>query len=340
MEAEPFITIGIASYNYAAYLRRAFEAIKRQAFRDFEVLYCDDGSTDDSVAVIRALIRENPEMTIRLVEGKNGGVMANKNRILDNARGRYIMLCDADDWMEDDCLQVLAEAARKSDADRIVSVIRKVDENGHTLKIQEFGPCPSKWVEALHHGALYKRAVIKENGLRFVKAPDDFCFIEEFNIYAQKTEFVNKSVYNWYIHSDSTSSGGGARNAWKGAKILEGVMQYYQKLKPQVKKQDLDVLEAEVIKYYYHHMLSSTVECASWADVTQLYQTMQTIMREGIPSYIKNQRIRNCKNSCFRPGLARALFCLTVLDETHTLGVVLHLLWLKTNRKKKCCDAV
>ena len=52
----PYITIGIASYNYGKYLRRAFEAIKRQKFRNFEVLYCDDGSTDESVTIIQSFI--------------------------------------------------------------------------------------------------------------------------------------------------------------------------------------------------------------------------------------------------------------------------------------------
>lgn len=102
-EKEPLIIVVIASYNYARFLPRAFEAIKRQVFKDYEVLYCDDGSTDDSVAVIQSFIRDNPEMDIRLVQGENGGVVANKKRIQQNARGTYVMLCDAADWMADDC---------------------------------------------------------------------------------------------------------------------------------------------------------------------------------------------------------------------------------------------
>ena len=79
---EPFITIGIASYNYANYLPEAFEAIRNQKFRDFEILYCDDGSTDESVEVIKGFIRDNPDLQIRLVEAENQGIIANKNRDL------------------------------------------------------------------------------------------------------------------------------------------------------------------------------------------------------------------------------------------------------------------
>ena len=47
----PFLTIGIASYNYAKWLMIAFEAIQRQTFKDFEILYCDDGSTDEDLCI-------------------------------------------------------------------------------------------------------------------------------------------------------------------------------------------------------------------------------------------------------------------------------------------------
>ena len=132
-EKKPFITIGIASYNYAEYLPKAFEAIRRQRFTDYEILYCDDGSTDDSLPVICGLIADHPEMQIRLVAGENGGIMTNKNRILENARGEYLMICDADDWMDDNCLQVLGETARRTGADRVVSSAKEVDDDGRVV---------------------------------------------------------------------------------------------------------------------------------------------------------------------------------------------------------------
>ena len=89
----PFITIGIASFNYAKYLPEAFEAIRNQKFQDFEILYCDDGSTDESVEIIKGFMQDNPHMQIRLVEAENGGIVANKNRILDHARGKFLMVC-------------------------------------------------------------------------------------------------------------------------------------------------------------------------------------------------------------------------------------------------------
>lgn len=323
----PYITIGIASYNYGKYLRRAFEAIKRQKFRNFEVLYCDDGSTDESVTIIQSFIDENPSMEIRLIRGQNGGVMTNKNRILENARGTYVMLCDADDWMEDDCLEKLAEAAQKSDADRVVSKIRNVDEHGKIIKIQDFGMHPNKWVEVLHHGAIYKRKIIEDNNLRFELSPDDFCFIEEFNVYSKKTEFVSENLYNWYIHSDSTAGRGNNKSAWKGDQILKGVLRQYNKLKGLVAGEDLQALEAEVIKYYYNHLLAGVIEASTWKEVTQLYKIMHQNIEQAIPDYKKNKYISNRHEKIFRPNVSMVLWGMNLLETVKGLNTAVHLLW-------------
>lgn len=325
----PFITVGIASYNYARFLPRAFQALRRQTFQDFEVLYCDDGSTDDSVQVIEDLIRNNPDMCVRLVRGENAGVMENKNRILQNARGQYVMLCDADDWMDDDCLQVLADAAKKSGADRVVSEIRNVDDAGHTLKHQAFPANPSKWAEVLHHGALYKKALIEEHGLWFTqRIPDDFCFIERFNLYAEKTEFVHRAVYNWLIHSDSASRKGGAESAWKGGRIFEGIVQQSVELLPQISsEEDRLQLQAEVIKNYYFHLISGVVSVKGAAKIMPLYHAMREQMRTCGPEYLENPYISGKFPSLCRKETAKVLRILWLAEKLHLLPITLLAFW-------------
>lgn len=330
MHDAPFITVGIASYNYARFLPRAFQAMQRQTFRDFEILYCDDGSTDESVQIIQDLIKGHPDMRIRLVCGENAGVMENKNRILQNAQGKYIMLCDADDWMEDDCLQVLAEAAKKSNADRIVSVIRNVDDNGHALKLQEFGPTPSKWAEVLHHGALYKRALIQQYGLHFTqRIPDDFCFIEQFNLYAGTTEFVHRAVYNWLVHSDSASRKGGTESAWKGGRIFEGIVQQSLELLPKIEREEDQLqLQAEVIKNYYFHLISGVVSLRQPSKIGPLYRNMRQQMQLCASEYLSNPYISGKRPSLCRQETARVLHILWMAEKLHLLPVMLTAFWV------------
>lgn len=94
MIAPPRLTVLMSVYNGERYLREAIESILGQTFTDFELLIIDDGSTDDSVAVILGF--RDPR--IRLVRNDaNLGLVASLNRGLEFARGAYLARMDADD---------------------------------------------------------------------------------------------------------------------------------------------------------------------------------------------------------------------------------------------------
>lgn len=200
----PFITIAIASYNYAKYLSRMFEAIKKQKFSDYEVLYVDDCSSDNSVEIIQKFIVDNPDMKIRLLQNeKNKGLIFSKNRLIEEAKGLYLMLCDADDFMDDNCLEKLADIAKNTEADRIISQVKDTDENGKLIQIQNFNNNQSKWLWNIHHGVLYRLDVIRKNNIKILAYPDDIYFTTDFNMFSKKTVFCFEPLYTWFVHNDS-----------------------------------------------------------------------------------------------------------------------------------------
>ena len=281
------------------------------------MLYCDDGSTDNSVEVINKIIEDNPDMTIRLVVGENAGVMANKQRILDNARGEYIMLCDADDWMDDNCLEVLAEAAKRSGADRVVSEIRNVDQNEKLLHLQSFSKYPNKWSEELHHGALYKRSTIVENNVTFRDAvPDDFCFITDFNVYAKKTEFVFQALYNWYIHVDSTSRKNTVNSDWKGFRMVEGILKQSERVKPHITEEDRLQLQADCIKKYYFYLIQIAAG-SPMKEMKNLYKKMNELFLKYEPDYLKNKYIKLTTKGPFRRKLHLEIRIFALSEKLH-----------------------
>ena len=97
------ISIIVPVYNAAAYLTDTVEMVRRQTYREWELLLVDDASTDGSREVMEALLRKTPDERIRLIcKEKNEGAAAARNTGLENARGRYIAFLDADDvWKED-----------------------------------------------------------------------------------------------------------------------------------------------------------------------------------------------------------------------------------------------
>lgn len=111
----PAVSIVMANYNGAHYLRDAIQSVQRQTFVRWELLVVDDASTDDSVMIARAMARDDPRIRV-FVQSLNGGPGAARNRALDKARGQWIAIFDSDDVMAPDRVATLVAFARRTSA--------------------------------------------------------------------------------------------------------------------------------------------------------------------------------------------------------------------------------
>lgn len=107
--ALPRVSICIPSYQGAPWIRDAVRSALAQTMRDIEVLVVDDGSTDGTAALARAV----PDPRVRVVENpRNLGLVANWNRCLCEARGEHVKFLFQDDLLRPDCVErMLAEFA-------------------------------------------------------------------------------------------------------------------------------------------------------------------------------------------------------------------------------------
>lgn len=101
------ISVIIPLYNKRESIARAIASVEAQSVAPREIIVIDDGSTDDSGAIVEALSEANP--AIRLIRQPNGGVSAARNRAIDVATGEYVALLDGDDAWE---MGYLAEICR------------------------------------------------------------------------------------------------------------------------------------------------------------------------------------------------------------------------------------
>lgn len=95
---KPRFSIIVPLYNKAPYVRKALESIISQTFSDWECIIVDDGSTDNSLSVVKGLKIEDRRLKIFLQ--KNAGVAAARNRGVKESKGEYVCFLDADDWWE------------------------------------------------------------------------------------------------------------------------------------------------------------------------------------------------------------------------------------------------
>ena len=204
-EVKPLITIGIASYNYGTYLYRALEHIINNKTRDFEILICDDCSSDNSIELVEAFVEAHPDVELRLIQHENNlGIVRNKNSIIENCRGEYLLICDSDDYMGDGLLDAAREMILKKKPDRIMTpVLHRREETGEIIQEERFEDGQTIWGWNIFHGVFFKTSIIKENNISVLAHPDDVYFTVLYSSYSRNYELLEGVKYYWNVHWES-----------------------------------------------------------------------------------------------------------------------------------------
>ena len=97
MDRIPRVSFIIGIYNCAPTLQEALDSLYAQTYRNFEIILCDDGSTDDTYHIAEANARAHPGMITLLRNERNMKLAATLNRCISAARGEYLARMDGDD---------------------------------------------------------------------------------------------------------------------------------------------------------------------------------------------------------------------------------------------------
>ena len=92
------VSIIIPVYNTQKYIKKCLDSVINQTYRNIEIICINDGSTDDSINILKEYKENEPR--IILIDKKNEGVSTARNVGLDIATGSYIMFVDSDDYVE------------------------------------------------------------------------------------------------------------------------------------------------------------------------------------------------------------------------------------------------
>jgi hypothetical protein len=123
----PLVSVILPTYNRAAFLPQALAAIRAQALADWELIIVDDGSTDDTPAVVADLTRAVPQL-VRYHRQENRGASGARNAGLDHARGRYVAFYDSDDlWLPHHLADCVAALEAHPEVDWVFGACRRVE---------------------------------------------------------------------------------------------------------------------------------------------------------------------------------------------------------------------
>ncbi len=107
----PLVSVLMAVYNAEPYLAEALHSLLCQTLREIEVLAVDDASTDQSLSILRRTAAADARLRVFRHEQNQGQAVA-RNLALQHARGQYVCMVDADDWLAPDALQTVVDVFR------------------------------------------------------------------------------------------------------------------------------------------------------------------------------------------------------------------------------------
>ena len=171
----PLVSVLMTNYNYARYIGESIESVLKQTYPYFELIICDDGSTDNSVEVIDRYLKG--DQRIRLVRKENGGQASATAAAYAEANGEIISLLDADDLFHSTKLEKIVAAFKYNPAAGCcMNKMVPVSKTGETISKPIPDAFEDGWLapEILRSG-LFGRS-LSTSGLSFRKQVMDYAF--------------------------------------------------------------------------------------------------------------------------------------------------------------------
>lgn len=132
MTTKPKISVIIPVYNVEQYIEKCIGSLITQTIKEIEFLVINDGSTDNSINLIKSF----QDSRIRIINQKNSGLSEARNTGIEKSRGRYVLFLDGDDYLiDDESILNMYNMAEKYKVDVLVGNAVKIYDDG---KYEEF----------------------------------------------------------------------------------------------------------------------------------------------------------------------------------------------------------
>lgn len=159
------VSIIVPCFNSAGFVRETAASLVAQTLRELEVVFVDDGSTDDTRSVVEHVIAEHPDRAMTLCAQPNAGVAAARNRGIAIARGDYILPVDADDVIAPTMAETCARILDAQPATSIVFTDREdFGELAGVFVAGRFELAHLKYFNQIAYCSMFRRGVWEASG--------------------------------------------------------------------------------------------------------------------------------------------------------------------------------
>ncbi len=234
---QPLISVIIPVYNGEKFVERCIKMLEAQTYYNFEVIFVDDGSSDDTKLLLEKYSKTDKR--ICFISKNNQGVSAARNDGIEKSKGEYILFVDADDYIYPEHLMMLYNNLVKYDADISVG-------NYYKLSIDEKSPVlHNRGVVDVYTGDEAAKAMLyrkKLNGypvvkmlkrdllknIRFEKGVaygEDAIFVKQVYLEARRVVYSSDITYLYYQNPASANHSvnyDSIRSSWNAAQKAFG----------------------------------------------------------------------------------------------------------------------
>lgn len=219
------LSVIIPCYNVEFYIKETVDSVLNQGIEDIEIILVNDGSTDDTLKILRAIeLKSN----VVVVDGSNHGVSIARNIGMTMAKGEYLLFLDGDDLLEPQVLKLWLNLAREEQLDICFGGYCDVDMNleqvlriNHNLlndvhkgyEVLQMRLLKQIWI--CTGNAIYRRALIEHYGIRYLEGKaygEDAFFINTVLFRASRVASLNQNVLKIRIRPNSALTSVTAEN--------------------------------------------------------------------------------------------------------------------------------
>ena len=225
----PLVSVIIPVYNAKNHIVRCLESVRKQTYKNLQIILINDGSSDVSLPVCQMYARVDPR--ILLVDKANSGVSATRNLGLSLAEGEYLQFVDSDDYLAPWATALLVQKALENDADMVISHYYRVQPGGVDEKTGEekkdsvvpYGFLPEGFYDkrgfaenlmkepaSFYYGVmwnkLYRRQIVARFHIQCMEElewSEDFLFNLEFIRYAERFYSLASPLY-YYVQNPNS----------------------------------------------------------------------------------------------------------------------------------------
>lgn len=216
---DELVSVVIPVYNTAPYLRACLDSVKNQSYKNLEIIVINDGSTDNSVEIIKEYVESDNRFI--LYEQSNHGLGYTRNKGIQLSTGEYIFFLDADDKLPKNAILHLLKAIKNSDVDYAAGKILRfnnerkyVPKRHHEYKLYtknmtvHLSEHPELLQDSVACNKLWKKKFIVKNQLSFTEGRyyEDLNFTLKAAVLAKKIAIIKNEVYLWRVRDNGGPS--------------------------------------------------------------------------------------------------------------------------------------